>query len=72
MAKYINNQGLKVLNALDQTAQKHNTTMAAVALAWLPTREQVHAPIASASDKTQLLQILQSVSLKLDKKIWNC
>lgn len=68
LAKYINNQGLKVLNALDQTAQKHNTTMAAVALAWLPTREQVHAPIASASDKTQLLQILQSVSLKLDKE----
>lgn len=68
VAKYLNPQGIKILNALDQTAQKHDATPASVALAWMTAQPYVDAPIASATDKEQLLQILQSASLKLDKE----
>ncbi len=68
VAKYLNPQGIKILNALGQTAQKHDATPASVALAWMTAQPYVDAPIASATDKEQLLQILQSASLKLDKE----
>src|SRR5690554_1483167 len=66
-AKYLNEQGLNILKALDQIAEKHQTVPASVALAWLAAQPNIGGPIASATSVEQLKQILSSVSLHLDK-----
>src|SRR5690606_22122124 len=66
-AKYLNEQGLDILKALDQIAEKHNTVPATVALAWLSAHPNIGGPVASATSVEQLNQILSSTSLNLDK-----
>lgn len=65
-AKYLNEQGLNILKALDQIAAKHQCVPAAVALAWLSAQPNIGGPIASATSKEQLTEILSSSSLNLD------
>ena len=62
---YLEKGGATVLEALDEIAAKHDTSVAAVALAWLRTRPTVVAPIASARNTEQLEQILPAASLEL-------
>lgn len=64
-AKYLDEKGLRLLAALDAIAAERETTVAAVALAWLLTRPGVVAPIASARTPEQLAELLPAVSLKL-------
>ena len=64
-SKYLNPAGEAALKALDQVAAAHETSMAAVAIAWLLTRPTVTAPIASARTTGQLAQILPAAELKL-------
>jgi len=65
VASYRNERGYRVLDMLDQTAAAHNTTVAAVALAWLAAQPTVAAPIASARTPQQLLELLPFTELKL-------
>jgi aryl-alcohol dehydrogenase-like predicted oxidoreductase len=62
---YLEKGGEAVLEALDEIAAQHATTVAAVALAWLRAQPQIVAPIASARTVEQLEQILPSASLEL-------
>jgi len=63
---YLDKGGAGVLEALDDVAAAHDTTVAAVALAWLLTRPRVVAPIASARTTRQLEQILPAAALQLE------
>jgi aryl-alcohol dehydrogenase-like predicted oxidoreductase len=63
--EYLATGGAAALEALDQVAAAHQTTVAAVAVAWLLTRPHVTAPIASARTVEQLTQILPAVELEL-------
>lgn len=67
VATYLNARGLNILKALDQIAEKHHTVPAAVSLAWLAAQPNIGGPIASATSKAQLEQVLSSTSLKLDR-----
>jgi aryl-alcohol dehydrogenase-like predicted oxidoreductase len=62
---YLDQGGAPVLAALDDVATAHDTTVAAVALAWLLARPRVAAPIASARTLEQLEQILPAATLTL-------
>jgi aryl-alcohol dehydrogenase (NADP+) len=62
---YLDRGGAAVLAVLDEIAASHETTVAAVALAWLITRPRVVAPIASARTTHQLEQILPAATLAL-------
>ncbi|HEY0449845.1 aldo/keto reductase [Actinophytocola sp.] len=62
---YLDERGAAVLAALDEIAAAHDTTVAAVALAWLLARPRVVAPIASARTTEQLEQILPAATLTL-------
>ena len=64
-AKYLTPGGLKVLDALDAAAANHGVEPATVALAWLRTRPQVVAPLASARTVEQLPALLASATLDL-------
>jgi aryl-alcohol dehydrogenase-like predicted oxidoreductase len=65
--KYLNPRGLRILDALDQVAKRHNTIPTQVALAWLMARPSITAPIASATSLQQFDALLQAASLELDK-----
>jgi aryl-alcohol dehydrogenase-like predicted oxidoreductase len=62
---YMTEGGLTVLQALDDIAAAHDTTLSATALAWLRDRPTVVAPIASARSVEQLTQILPAAALQL-------
>jgi aryl-alcohol dehydrogenase-like predicted oxidoreductase len=62
---YLDQGGVAVLAALDEIAAAHDTTVAAVALAWLLARPRVVAPIASARTAAQLEQTLPAATLTL-------
>lgn len=62
---YLDHGGAAVLEALDEVAAAHDTTVAAVALAWLLAESRVFAPIASARTTEQLDQILPAATVAL-------
>lgn len=63
--KYLDETGLRILDALDSVAARHNAKPAEVALAWLIAREGVTAPIASATSLEQLESLVLAVRLAL-------
>lgn len=62
---YLNEQGERVLAALDTVAAAHDVSLSAVSLAWLLTRPGVTAPVASARTPEQLTDLLPMGSLRL-------
>jgi aryl-alcohol dehydrogenase-like predicted oxidoreductase len=65
VATYLNPRGLRIVEALDAVAARHDSTPACVALAWQMQRPFVTAPIASATSLEQLHQLVQSTRLQL-------
>jgi len=66
-AKLLNRRGLKVLASLDSIAAAHSTSVASVALAWLLTKPNVVAPVASASRADQVLDLTAAATLQLTR-----
>ncbi|MGO9951743.1 MAG: aldo/keto reductase [Dissulfurispiraceae bacterium] len=64
--KYLNERGLRILDALDKVARQYNATPAKVSLAWLMTRPGITAPISSVTSLGQLKELIESARLKLD------
>jgi aryl-alcohol dehydrogenase-like predicted oxidoreductase len=65
---YLNDRGLRILNALDEVAKDYNTTPASIAIAWLLARPSITAPIASATSIEQLDDLLEAAQLNLDQQ----
>ncbi|MDR6410889.1 aldo/keto reductase [Paraburkholderia terricola] len=63
--RYLDERGLRILGALDRVAERHGSTPATVALAWLIARPSVTAPIASATSVEQLNSLAAAVHLVL-------
>ncbi len=66
MQKYLDERGMRILSALDQVAQQHDSTPACVAIAWLIARPSITAPIASATNLDQLNDLVEATKLTLD------
>jgi len=64
--KYLNERGLRILKALDETAQNYRSKPGSIALAWLLSRPSVTAPIVSATTLEQWDDLVESTRLKLD------
>ncbi len=65
--KYLNERGLRILEALDQVARDKHSTPGKVALAWLLARPSITAPIASATSLEQLHDLIDATKLELDR-----
>jgi aryl-alcohol dehydrogenase-like predicted oxidoreductase len=65
--KYLNERGLRILNALDEVASQYNSTPARVSIAWLIARPSITAPIASATSLEQLNDLIEATRLELDQ-----
>jgi aryl-alcohol dehydrogenase-like predicted oxidoreductase len=66
--KYLNDRGFRILQALDQVAERRQSKPAQVALAWLMARKSITAPIASATSVEQLNELVQATQLELDRE----
>lgn len=60
---YQNEHGWSLLSKVEELAQRHNTTMSAISLAWLRAQPTVSVPIASARTVDQLVEIMPIVKL---------
>ncbi|MBL7262086.1 aldo/keto reductase [Paractinoplanes lichenicola] len=63
--QYLTEDGLAVVKVLTDIAATHGVEPATVALAWLRTRKNVAAPIASARSTEQLPALIASATLNL-------
>ncbi|HEY4044520.1 MAG TPA: aldo/keto reductase [Rhodopila sp.] len=64
--KYMNDRGFKVIKALEEVAARYEAKPGQIALAWLIARPSVTAPIASATDLTQLSELVEAAEIELD------
>jgi aryl-alcohol dehydrogenase-like predicted oxidoreductase len=64
---YANERGWNLLTKLDQIAKEKNTTVAAVALAWLRAQPTVATPIASATKLEQIKELMPVIELTSDQ-----
>lgn len=64
---YLTDRGFRVLDALTKVSQETSLPVAAVALGWLAAQPTVVAPVASARNANQLLELLPFTSMKLDE-----
>jgi len=64
---YANDRGWAILEKLDQIAKEKNTSVAAVALAWLRAQITVAAPIASATNLGQVKELMPIIKLELEE-----
>ncbi len=64
--KYFDKRGKAVLEALDMVSEKHNSSPAAVSLAWLLANPLITAPIVSATSTRQLQTLFEAPELSLD------
>jgi len=60
---YANERGWAMLEKLDRIAQDRNTSVSAIALAWLRQQKTVSAPIASATKLEQIKELMPVVEL---------
>lgn len=73
LAGYLNKRGLRILASLDdivvqqRAAGVANASVASVSLAWLLTRRNVVAPVASASQPEQVLDLLAAATMHLSR-----
>lgn len=70
-AKYFNERGLKIIQALDQVSEGRGQPHSTISLAWLLVQPTVTAPIASATNLSQLEDILKAPDLILDQESLN-
>jgi aryl-alcohol dehydrogenase-like predicted oxidoreductase len=65
--KYLNGKGLKVLDALDNVAEKIGVTPSAVSLAWILAQPHVVAPVVSATNQSQLENLFSVAKINLNE-----
>ena len=61
--EYQTEKGWATITKLDEIARAHNSSISAIALAWLRSHPQVSTPIASARTVEQLSEIMEIVHL---------
>jgi aryl-alcohol dehydrogenase-like predicted oxidoreductase len=64
--RYMNERGMRILDALDEVAKSKKAKCSQVALAWLMSRPTITAPIASATTIAQLRELMAAAELALD------
>lgn len=64
-AVYLDDRGIAVLEVLDRVAAAHESSVGAIALAWLLTRPGVTAPVASARTPEQFADLLAMAAITL-------
>lgn len=65
---YLNDRGVRILDALAVVAKRNNAQMAEVAIAWQVGKPDITTPIVSATNAKQLESLIKASSLKLSSE----
>jgi aryl-alcohol dehydrogenase-like predicted oxidoreductase len=65
LGKYFDDRGMKILAALDSVSKQTGAKPASIALAWLLSRPNILAPIASATTVEQMEDLFAAADLEL-------
>jgi len=68
LTRYLDARGMRILKALDAVAARHDAVPAQVAIAWLIAKPIITAPIASATSRKQLEEIMKAPDIKLSRE----
>lgn len=68
ISHFFDPRGLDILGEMDKIAERHQATVAQVAIAWVLAQPGITAPIVSATNLAQLNEILGATELTLDAK----
>ena len=68
LKRYLDARGLRILKTLDTVAARHNALPAQIAIAWLIAKPIITAPIASATSRKQLEEIVKAPYIKLSSE----
>jgi aryl-alcohol dehydrogenase-like predicted oxidoreductase len=66
-ARYLNKRGLRILATLDQVAWEQRASVATIALAWLLTKPDIVAPVASATGADQVRELAAAAHVQLGR-----
>ncbi len=66
--RYLDDRGMKIIDALDTISKAHHVVPAAIALAWLLQRKGVCAPIASVTRVKQLAELAKMTQIRLSSE----
>jgi aryl-alcohol dehydrogenase-like predicted oxidoreductase len=66
--RYLDDRGIKIINALDAISTAHQVVPAVIALAWLLQRTGVSAAIASVTSVEQLAELAKVSQIKLSSE----
>lgn len=66
--RYLDDRGMRILDALDIISKQHHVVPAAIALAWLLQRKGVCAPLASVTSVKQLTELTKAPHIKLSSE----
>lgn len=67
VARFANRPGFRALNALAAVASEHDASMATIALAWLLSKPNVVAPVASATGPEQVFDLVAAAGVRLTR-----
>lgn len=65
IGKFLTPRGYKILAALDTVSEKHGANPTQISLAWLMARPGITAPIASATSRAQISDLVKATAVKL-------
>ncbi|HET7803537.1 MAG TPA: aldo/keto reductase [Pseudolabrys sp.] len=65
LKRYLDARGVRILKALDTVAARHDAVPAQIAIAWLIAKPIITAPIASATSRKQVEEIIKAPDIKL-------
>lgn len=66
--KYLNERGIKIIDALNKIGEVHQAKPATIALAWLLHKPGITSPIVSATNEKQMKDLILSAQLSLSSE----
>jgi aryl-alcohol dehydrogenase-like predicted oxidoreductase len=66
--KYLDERGLRILDAMDKVAAEQNVQLSQIAIAWLLHKPFITSAIASATKEKQLSELINATNLQLSEE----
>jgi aryl-alcohol dehydrogenase-like predicted oxidoreductase len=63
----MNKRGYRILAALDRVSAEHGASLSTISLAWLLTKPDIVAPVASTSQATEVLELMAAAEIQLSR-----
>lgn len=67
VVRNMNKRGYRILAALDRVSAEHGASPSTISLAWLLTKPDIVAPVASTSQASQVVELMAAAKIRLSR-----